>query len=36
MVIIAAQDDQTKQTNVFFLRLEMTATPIGNKTTGQK
>jgi hypothetical protein len=36
LVIIAAQDDQTRQTNVFFLRLEMTATPTENKTTGQK
>lgn len=30
LVIIAAQDDSTRQTNVFFLRLETTATPVAN------
>ncbi len=28
LVIIAAQDDKTKQTNLFFLRLEATGTPV--------
>ncbi len=31
LAIIAAQDDQTKQTNVFFLRLEETGTPTPSK-----
>ncbi len=31
LLVIAAQDDQTKQTNVFFLRLEVAGTPTPSK-----
>lgn len=31
LLIIAAPDDQTKQTNLFFLRLEVVGTPVPNK-----
>ncbi len=33
LMIIAAPDDQTKQTNVLFVRVETTATPTPNKQT---
>lgn len=38
LVILSTQDDSTKQTNVFFLRLESNVTPVANKapTTGNK
>src|SRR6185295_1423499 len=36
LIIIATQDEQKKQTNIFFVRVEMNGTPAANKQANNK